>query len=77
MVAYNAAWTNAFDARTNAFVAALSLATQKDIQKALDAARKTSEKAMKAAQKVKKNNVQTVWNTYRTQLKACNTNLAK
>lgn len=77
MDVYHTAWTATMDARTAAFTAALSLTNKKAMKKAIDAAWKTSEKAMKAAQKVKKAGVQTIWNTYRKDLKACNADIAK
>jgi len=77
MAAYYATWTSTFDARTAAFIAALSLTNRKEMKKAMDLAWKTSEKAMRAAQKLKKNVVQKAWNAYRVSLKACNTETAK
>lgn len=77
MTAYDAAWLKAFDGRTAAFTAALSLTDRKEMKKAMDSAWKTSEKAMKAAQKVKKDVVQKAWSTYRISLKSCSAPIAK
>lgn len=77
MIVYNNAWLSAFTTRTTAFIAALSLTSQKEIQKAIDLAWKVNEKSMKAAQKTKRNATQAAWTTYRTNLKACNTTLAR
>ena len=77
MATYDTTWVTTFDARTAAFTAALSITDRKEMKKAMDLAWKTSEKAMKAAQKVKKDVVQKAWNTYRTSLKSCNTDIAK
>ncbi|MCX6825239.1 MAG: hypothetical protein NTY80_03350 [candidate division SR1 bacterium] len=77
MDAYHATWTSTFNARTTAFVAALSLTNKKEMKKAMDLAWKNTEKAMKAAQKIKKDGVQAAWGAYRIELKVCNTDTAK
>ena len=77
MNVYHATWTATFNARTAAFIASLSITTKKEMQKAWNLAWKNNEKAMSMAQKAKKNSVQSAWNMYRTDLKACGTPMAK
>ena len=77
MAAYGATWVTTLDARTAAFVAALSITNKTAMKKAWNMAWKNSEKAMMTAQKAKRASVQNAWNMYRTNLKACNTAVAK
>ena len=77
MNAYSASWTATFNTRTAAFIAALSIPTQKAMQTAWNMVWKNNEKAMAAAQKIKKTSVQNAWSVYRTDLKGCGTPMAK
>lgn len=71
MDAYYASWGTAFTARTMAFTDALFQPNRQEVKKASDAARKIYKTAMNTAKKAKKGIIQTSWNTFRVEVKAC------